>query len=202
MTRSLLAIEPLPLSVYQQPTLELAQSLLGCLLIHETPEGTASGFIVETEAYKGPFDRAAHSFNNRRTKRTEVMFGPAGHAYTHTMHTHCLLNVVSSDIDCPEGVLIRAIEPFSGKDLMKTRRRGMENEINWTNGPGKLTKALGVSMDLYGHDLTTPPLYIARGFTPSAISAGPRVGIDNSGEAKDYPWRFWVTNHPFVSKFR
>lgn len=97
---------------------------------------------------------------------------------------------------------MRAIEPFSGKNLMKNRRRGMENEINWTNGPGKLTKALGVSMDLYGHDLTSPPLYIARGFTPSEISAGPRVGIDNSGEAKDYPWRFWVTTHPFVSKFR
>src|SRR5690554_7773385 len=101
-------------SFYQQPTLELAQSLLGKLLVKETAEGIASGWIVETEAYKGPLDRAAHSFGNRRTQRTEVMFGEAGSVYTYVMHTHCLVNVVSGKIDQPEAVLIRAVEPEQG----------------------------------------------------------------------------------------
>ncbi len=96
--------EPLNKSFYNQPTLQLAQSLLGKLLLKETDAGLASGFIVETEAYLGPDDRAAHSFNNKRTKRTEIMFGEAGHAYTHTMHTHCLINVVTGGIGHPEAV--------------------------------------------------------------------------------------------------
>ncbi|MDE1377024.1 DNA-3-methyladenine glycosylase, partial [Bacillus licheniformis] len=81
------AHEPLPLEFYSKPTIELAQSLLGCLLVKETEEGTASGYIVETEAYRGPGDRAAHSYGNRRTKRTEIMFHEAGLVYTYTMHT-------------------------------------------------------------------------------------------------------------------
>ncbi|TYR80773.1 DNA-3-methyladenine glycosylase [Priestia megaterium] len=195
------SFQPLPQSFYTQPTLELAKSLLGCLLVNETESGTASGFIVETEAYMGPEDQAAHSFNNRRTKRTEIMFGPAGHVYTYVMHTHCLVNVVSSTIEKPEAILIRAVEPFSGKELMKERRK-VDHIKNWTNGPGKLTKALGITMSSYGHLLTERPLFITEGFTPANISSGPRIGIDNSGEAKDYPWRFWVTGNPFVSKSR
>ncbi|KZB92233.1 DNA-3-methyladenine glycosylase [Priestia flexa] len=194
-----LSLQPLEASFYNQPTLSLAQSLLGCLLIHETSEGTTSGFIVETEAYMGPEDRAAHSFNNRRTKRTEVMFGAPGNVYTYVMHTHCLVNIVSGPVNKPEAVLIRAIEPFSGIDLIQKRRKQALPK-NWTNGPGKLTKALAITMKAYGHDITNSPLYISKGFTPTAISSGPRIGIDNSGEAKDYPWRFWITNHPYVSK--
>ncbi|WP_114744825.1 DNA-3-methyladenine glycosylase [Falsibacillus pallidus] len=191
--------KPLPIDFYQQPTLELAKSLLGCLLVHMTPEGTVSGYIAETEAYIGPGDRAAHSFQNRRTKRTEVMFAEAGSVYTYVMHTHCLLNVVSGAIDAPEAVLIRAVEPFSGIDLMSARRK-MPFGKNLTNGPGKLTKALGIGMEYYGHHFTNPPLFICEGKTPSGIAHGKRVGIDNSGEAKDYPWRFWIEGTPFLSK--
>ncbi|WP_462413612.1 DNA-3-methyladenine glycosylase [Neobacillus sp. Marseille-QA0830] len=189
----------LPKTFYDQPTLDLANSLLGCLLIKETMDGMTAGYIVETEAYKGPGDRAAHSYNNRRTPRTEIMFHQSGLAYTYTMHTHCLFNIVSGGEEKPEAVLIRALEPVVGIELMK-QRRGLENPINLTNGPGKLTKSLGITMEDYGHPLTQPPLYVAKGIIPEAISSGKRIGINNSGEAKDYPWRFWVTDNPYVSR--
>ncbi|MBM7587769.1 DNA-3-methyladenine glycosylase [Bacillus pakistanensis] len=184
---------------FQLSTLELAKALLGCLLVKESKEGVASGYIVETEAYMGPLDRAAHSYNNRRTKRTEVMFGEAGLVYTYVMHTHCLVNVVSGEIDRPEAVLIRAVEPFEGLELMY-KRRGMMKETNLTSGPGKLTKALGISREDYGRNFYEPPLFIAKGYTPDSISSGKRIGIENSGEAKDYPWRFWITDNPFRSR--
>ncbi|WP_449620637.1 DNA-3-methyladenine glycosylase [Robertmurraya sp. Marseille-Q9965] len=184
---------------YHQSTIKLAQNLLGCLLIKESPEGVASGYIVETEAYMGPVDKAAHSFENRRTKRTEVMFREAGIAYTYKMHTHCLVNVVSNEKEKPEAILIRAIEPFSGIPLMKTRRKTTDHR-NLTNGPGKLTKALGITMEDYAHSFQFPPLMIAEGFIPDKIATGKRIGIENSGEAKDYPWRFWVKGNAFVSR--
>ena len=195
-------MEPLAIDFFQQPTLVLAENLLGCLLVKETNEGIASGYIVETEAYIGPGDRASHSFGNRRTKRTEIMFAEAGHVYTFQTHTHTLVNVISGAAEQPEGILIRAIEPVEGIKLMRERRGidNLKNAKNLTNGPGKLTKALGINMDDYGHHYTKPPLYITSGKTPEAISTGPRIGIDNTGEAKDYPWRFWITGNPFVSK--
>ena len=189
----------LPLSFYKKPTLQLAEELIGCLLVKETDEGIASGYIVETEAYIGPGDRAAHSFNNRRTKRTEVMFWEEGHVYTYVMHTHCLVNVVSGGRDEPEAVLIRAVEPVDGLDLMYQRRK-TDKLKNLTSGPGKLTKALGISMDDYGSLFDRPPLLIAEGRKPKQISRGERIGIANSGEARHYPWRFWETDNPFVSK--
>ncbi|MBS8262858.1 DNA-3-methyladenine glycosylase [Mesobacillus boroniphilus] len=192
-------LQALDKKFYQQPTLELAVSLLGCTLVKESEEGTAAGIIVETEAYIGPMDKAAHSYNNRRTKRTEIMFHEAGLAYTYVMHTHTLFNVVSGEIDNPEAVLIRAIEPLQGIDLM-VKRRGMPESVNLTNGPGKLTKAMGINITDYGHPLTEKPLYITKGLVPESISSGKRIGIDNSGEAKDYPWRFWITGNRYVSR--
>lgn len=192
-------INPLPAEFYNQPTLELARALLGCLLVKETAEGMTAGYIVETEAYIGPGDRAAHSFQNRRTKRTEVMFQRSGLAYTYLMHTHCLFNVVSGGEEKPEAVLVRALEPVIGIELMK-RRRGIEVLTNLTNGPGKLAKSMGITIEDYGRPLTYPPLFIAKGICPDSISVGKRIGINNSGEAKDYPWRFWVTNNKYVSR--
>ncbi|MDV2885029.1 DNA-3-methyladenine glycosylase [Alkalihalophilus pseudofirmus] len=190
----------LPREFYDQPTLDLAKALLGKLLVHETSEGICSGYIVETEAYRGPDDQAAHSYNNLRTKRTEVMFGENGHCYAHVMHTHCLINVVSGGVDRPEGVLIRALEPVEGIDLMYKRREKAKRDKDLTSGPGKLTKALKITKADYGKPFFQPPLYIAEGKEVSQISMGPRIGIDNSGEAKDYPWRFWETGNPYVSR--
>lgn len=192
---------PLREEFYKQPTLILAKALLGSLLVKETKEGISAGYIVETEAYIGPVDRAAHSYNNRRTARTEVMFHDSGLVYTYLMHTHCLFNIVSGGVDKPEAVLIRALEPVYGIELMQ-KRRGIEDLNRLTNGPGNLTKSLGITMEDYGHQLISPPLYVASGFCPESISVGKRIGIDNSGEAKDSPWRFWVSNNKYVSRHR
>ncbi|WP_245831006.1 DNA-3-methyladenine glycosylase [Sediminibacillus massiliensis] len=195
-------IPPANMHFYKKPTLDLARSLLGRLLVKQTTEGTASGIIVETEAYMGPHDRAAHSFGNRRTKRTEVMFGPSGYAYTYVMHTHCLVNVVSGDVGAPEAVLIRALEPYSGLEMMEERRPKAKKQIQWTNGPGKLTKALGIGMSDYGHRLDQEPLWISDNYHKNdfSVASGPRIGIDNSGEAREYPWRFWIKDNPYVSR--
>jgi DNA-3-methyladenine glycosylase len=127
------------------------------------------------------------------------MFQRSGLVYSYFMHTHCLFNVVSGGIDKPEAVLIRALEPVYGIELMK-KRRGIEDLKRLTNGPGNLTKSLGITIEDYGHPLTRPPLYIANGIKPNSISVGKRIGIDNSEEARDYPWRFWVSNNKYVSR--
>lgn len=195
-----MAFEPIDPTFFKQETLTLAKALLGKLLVKETEDGVASGWIVETEAYKGPMDRAAHSFGGRRTARTEIMFSKPGSVYTYVMHTHCLVNVVSAEEEAPEAILIRAVEPHEGLDLMYERRGHDKKERDLTNGPGKLTKALGIVKEDYGLLFYERPLYIAEGEAPVDIASGPRIGIDNTGEAKDYPWRFWVPSNRFVSR--
>lgn len=194
-------MKPLSPEFYTLPTLELAQALLGKLLVHETEQGIVSGYIVETEAYMGPLDQAAHSFGGRKTKRTEVMFREPGHIYTYQMHTHTLINVVAEEVGAPHAILIRAVEPVEGQDVMSRNRNNLAKK-QWTNGPGKLTKALGITMEHYGTLWYEPPLYLAEGREVSSISSGPRIGIDNSGEAVHYPYRFWETENPYVSKYR
>ncbi|MFD2706458.1 DNA-3-methyladenine glycosylase [Salibacterium lacus] len=180
-------------------TLQTAVDLLGCTLVKETEEGTAAGRIVETEAYTGPEDRAAHSYGGKRTKRTEIMFRAPGHVYTFEMHTHCLVNVVTEPEGRPEAVLIRALEPVEGIELMRARRK-RQKDTELTNGPGKLTKALGITMNDYGGHFSEKPLYIVPGENPAEISSGPRIGIENTGEARDYLYRFWETRNRFVSR--
>lgn len=194
-------MKPIDASFFQQPTLELARQLLGNYIVHEHPSGLIVGKIVETEAYMGPDDRAAHSFGNRRTKRTEVMFGDPGLIYTYQMHTHTLINVVAAPFGIPNAILIRAVEPVEGLDLMKKFRNDLPMK-QWTNGPGKLTKAMGISMEHYGSHWTEKPLYMAKGEQINSVSTGPRIGIQNSGEAVHYPYRFWETDNLFVSKMR
>ena len=187
------------------PTLELAPRLLGAELIHESPEGITIGRIVEVEAYRGPEDRAAHSFGGRRTARTEVMFGPPGHLYVYRSYgIHLCCNVVSAPVGKPEAILIRALEPLEGLDLMAARRRlPLSRAREFCNGPGKLTQAMGIGMEHYGHDLRKPPLRLRVGDfrpQPEQIERGPRIGIDRSGEAKFYPWRFWIGGNRYVSR--
>ncbi|WP_407655163.1 DNA-3-methyladenine glycosylase [Alicyclobacillus dauci] len=195
-------LQPIDSSFFDMPTLELARSLLGKLLVKETRAGITAGWIVETEGYIGPADRAAHSYGNRRTARTDVMFGPPGYVYTYVMHTHCLINVVSGPVNHPEVVLIRALEPFCGIELMYARRGTDKRKEELTNGPGKLTKALGIEKADYGRPLFARPLFVAEGKEIESVSVGRRIGIENSGEARDYPWRFWVSGNRFVSKTR
>lgn len=201
--------------VFNLPTLELAKRLLGAQLVHETEEGRLAGQIVEVEAYLGPEDRAAHSYGGRRTKRTEVMYGPPGYAYLYRIYgIHVCLNIVSGPIDKPEAILIRALDPIDGIETM-IRNRGMEVPLDqkgqWhlprlkkvTNGPGKLVEALAIPIDLYGHDMGEPPLYVRphrEAVSEDRIATGPRVGIENTGEARYYPWRLKIAGNPFVSK--
>ncbi|MDQ0300727.1 DNA-3-methyladenine glycosylase [Salibacterium salarium] len=190
---------PISKKFFYQGTLDLAYNLLGKILYKETEEGLAAGKIVETEAYLGIEDRAAHSYGNKRTKRTEIMYGGPGYVYTFEMHTHCLVNVVSEPEGQPEAVLIRALEPITGLELMYERRK-VQKEKELTNGPGKLTKALGIIKKDYGHHFSERPLYITEGEKPESISSGPRIGIENTGEARFYPYRFWETGNRFVSR--
>lgn len=183
---------------FRGPTLELCKRLLGAELVH----GETAGLIVEVEAYIGPGDRAAHSYGGRRTKRTEVMFGPPGFAYVYISHgIHYCFNVVSGEEGNPEAILVRALQPTRGIEIMRERRR-CQDDRELTNGPGKLCQALGITLEHYGWDLTQPPFFIRPGQTlrDEDIACGPRIGIDSAGEARYYPWRFWIKGNPYVSR--
>lgn len=183
-------------------TLTMARQLLGQLLVHETPEGVAAGMIVETEAYRGPTDRAAHSYGARRTARTEAMFGPPGHAYLYRIYgLHVCFDVASGPRGAPEAVLVRALSPVLGLPLMRARR-GVADDRALANGPGKLCQALGITMAQYGHPLWEPPLYLSPYHGPwpgHEVAAGPRRNIPYAQDAQGYPWRFWIRGDPAVS---
>lgn len=202
MARVLRGEAPLPRSFYARPVLTVARDTLGKILVHESPEGRVSGRIVETEAYRGPEDRAAHSFGGRRTPRTEVMYGPPGFAYVffvYGMHWH--FNLVTTREGAPHAVLIRAVEPLEGVELM-LRRRGREKVGNdLTNGPGKLCQAFGINGALYAEDLTQNRLYLLDGPTPRATRTA-RIGVDYAAEWAEKPWRFYDAKSPFVSATR
>jgi len=190
---------------YQRNTLTVARELLGKYLVHNSQEGTTIGKIVETEAYIGPHDPASHAYKGRRTKRTEVQFGPGGYAYIYQIYgkNFCFC-IVTQKVGMPEVVLIRALEPIAGLELM-AKRRGFSNLTDYkelTNGPSKLCQAMGINKSLYGIDLCGDVLFIA-GSNPShtlEIVATPRINIDYAGDAKHYQWRFLIKNNKFVSK--
>lgn len=184
--------EKLTRDFYLQDGLTVAQALLGKLLVHHTPEGTLAGRVVETEAYLGPEDRAAHSYGGRRTARTEVMYGQGGFAYVYFIYgMHCCMNVVASGMDMPQAILLRAVEPAPayGRLLRKA------------DGPGKLCQAMAIDRSCNGLDLCGNWLYLLEdGFIPESIAQSPRIGIDYAGAAKNYPWRFYLPGNPHVSK--
>lgn len=191
----------LPRSFYARPVLEVAKDCIGKVVVHACRSGTAAGRVVEAEAYRGPEDLAAHSAGGRRTSRTEVMFGPPGYAYVfliYGMHFH--LNLVTGSAGEPHAVLIRAIEPTVGIDLMAARRGMDATRRELTNGPGKLCQALDITKREYGADLCgTSPLYLVDGPRPSRIARAPRVGVDYAGPWAAKPWRFFDATSPYVS---
>lgn len=190
----------LPRDFYLRPATELAPLLLGKRLCRDTPEGRLTGRIVEVEAYVGPEDRGAHSFGGRRTARTAVQFGPGGFAYVYLIYgMHCLFNIVAAEAEQPQVVLIRALEPVEGLELM-ARGRGRISEL--CSGPGKLCAALGITRELNGADLCAGPLYLedAPALPPERIAVSPRINIDYAGEYRDVPWRFYEADSPYVSK--
>lgn len=181
----------------------LARRLLGTRLVVPARDGRrVSGIIVETEAYQGPEDRASHAYAGRRTRRTETMYARGGTAYVYFVYgMYYQFNVVTNMADVPHAVLVRALEPVEGLDLMR-RRRGGRPDLNLTSGPGKLCIALGIDRRLDGADLRGGQIWLEPGrhVSPAAIAAGPRVGIDYAREWAARPWRFWLRGNPFVSR--
>ncbi|MCX7842569.1 MAG: DNA-3-methyladenine glycosylase [Clostridia bacterium] len=187
---------------YERNTLIVAKDLLGKHLVRVSDEGTTVGKIVEVEAYIGPDDAAAHSCRGLRSSRTEVMYGPGGFAYVYLIYGmyHCF-NIVTNTSEKPEAVLIRALEPVEGLELMKIRRK-TDALKKLCSGPGKLCAAMGINREQNGLDLCGDVLYLAEGdrIDEKDIAATPRINIDYAGEAKDYLWRFIIRDNKFVSK--
>jgi DNA-3-methyladenine glycosylase len=192
-------------SFYEQDIIEVAKYLLGKIIVHESIEGTTAGRIVETEAYCGPEDQAAHSFNGRKTTRNEVMFGEKGHAYVYFIYgMYFCINATAGNVaGKPEAVLIRALEPAVGVEIMAIRRGAKDGKLNnLANGPGKLCIAMGITKKQNKTDLTAIPLYIenAPAIPQEDIVETTRIGVDYSGDWKNRRWRFYINETRFVSK--
>ena len=195
---------------FARDTLTVARGLLGARLVRMLDGQRLSGIIVECEAYIGQDDTACHA-SRGRTRRTEVMFGPPGHAYVYfTYGMHWMLNVVTEAEGFPAAVLLRAIQPAEGVETMRVLRHArhaqgsLRAERDLTGGPARLTQALAVDKTLNGADLVAgghlwlePNAAVPDG----SVGRGPRIGVQSAAE-KDRlaPWRFWVRDNPYVSR--
>ncbi|WKN41449.1 DNA-3-methyladenine glycosylase [Tunicatimonas pelagia] len=184
--------------------LQISRELLGKYLFTEIDGDITGGKVVETEAYAHQGDRATEMHLNRRNTRTDVMFQPGGVAYVYTVYRiHRMFNIIANKEGKPDAVLIRAIEPSTGIEIMKQRRE-INDEKRLTAGPGMLTQALGISTDHYGIPVTTGKIIWledrGEAVNDDNIIASPRVGIDYAGEDAQLPWRFRIKDNPWVSK--
>ncbi|HSB43156.1 MAG TPA: DNA-3-methyladenine glycosylase [Methylomirabilota bacterium] len=181
----------------------VARRLLGTRLVVPTRDGRrVAGIIVETEAYRGPEDRASHAYGGRRTRRTETMYARGGTAYVYFVYgMYHQFNVVTAGEDVPHAVLVRALEPVEGLALMRRRRGGVADR-DLTSGPGKLCIALGIDRRLDGADLLGERVWLEPGLRVAAgtIASGPRVGIDYAEQWVHRRWRFWLRGNPYVSR--
>lgn len=205
---------------FRADALTLAEKLIGKTLVRRTAGVEICGIISETEAYMGTTDRACHAYGGKRTSRTETMYLDGGHAYVYLIYgMYSCMNVTANTVDVPEAVLIRGVYPTCGIDALlenvrKTSRRksipknaeGMTPAelYSFTNGPGKLCNAMGITRDLDRWDMTCGDFFIRDdGWRAGKILTSPRIGIDYAGEAADYPWRFTaaeVEGAPIFSK--
>lgn len=201
MTRGSAGGGALPRRFYARDTLAVAWELLGCTLVHESREGETRGRIVEVEAYHGEDDPACHAAAGR-TPRTEPLYGPPGHAYVYLIYgMHHCLNAVTRPAGRPGAVLIRALEPLAGHELMRRRRQrgrrdGAPGDRDLANGPGKLCQALGLDLAHNRLDLTGSRLRIVPGEVPARAVWTPRVGIRVGAERL---WRCLDAESPCVS---
>ena len=183
--------------------LTVTRELLGKVLVVPAQDGTrVSGIIVEAESYRGPEDRASHAYGGRRTNRTETMYQIGGRAYVYFVYgMYYQFNVVTNVAEIPHAVLIRAVEPVEGIEVMRKRRHNQPDH-NLTNGPGKLCIALGIDRQLDRADLLGNQVWIEEGEKISArrIASGPRIGVDYAEEWAAKPWRFWIRDNVFVTK--
>jgi len=186
----------LPKKFYSRETEQVAKDLLGKILVHKTTEGILKGKIVETEAYFGSGDPASHAYR-KKTKRNYLMFEAPGKAYVYFCYgNHWLFNIVAKETKVPGAVLIRALEPLEGIEMMK-RRRGVSELKNLTNGPGKLTQAFGIGKSFNGFDLIGDKLFLEDLKEKFEIVKAKRIGIS---VGKNKLLRFYIKNNNFVSK--
>lgn len=191
----------LPKSFYARDTEIVARELLGAVLECATPDGVASGRIVETEAYVGEHDLACHAAAGR-TARTAPLYEAPGIAYVYFIYgVHWCVNAVTRPVDQPSAVLIRALEPLDGVDLMRRRRAAARRDVDLTNGPGKLCQALGITGAHNRLSLQRAPLRILRGqpVADSSVAVTARIGITQS---VDWPLRWVIRGNAFVSRAR
>ena len=181
----------------------IARELLGKILITSFDNEITAGRIVETEAYNGAVDRASHAYGNRRTNRTEVMFGKPGTAYVYLCYgIHHLFNVVTNKKEIPHAILIRAVEPTEGISIMqdRTRKKVLDNTL--TRGPGNVSKALGIFTYHSGLDLVRSDIRIVDDgfqYKKKEIAVTTRIGVDYAGPDALLPYRFIVRDNPYVS---
>ena len=198
-------MKKLSVDFYQRSNVvQIAKDLLGKILVTKWNGIETSGRIVEVEAYNGVVDKAAHSFGGRRTSRNEVMYGKGGVSYVYLCYgIHHLFNVVTNRPETPHAILIRALEPMKGIDVMleRTGKKKLDNTL--TKGPGNVSKALGISFKLHnGLSLLSKELFIAKDdfkLGKKDIVASPRIGVDYAGADALLPYRFFVKGNPFVS---
>ena len=199
LTRERKAIgRPLPPSFYDRPTEDVARDLLGAVLEHRTVDGVVRGRIVETEAYLGPHDPACHAAAGL-TARTKTLHGPPGTAYVYFIYgMHWCFNAVTREEGYGSAVLVRALEPLSGLDLMR-RRRGVERDVELTRGPARLCDAFAITRAQDGASLQRGALRILEGLEvpDDDIVIGTRIGIRKAAE---WPLRFYVRGNRFVSR--
>jgi DNA-3-methyladenine glycosylase len=182
---------------YEEKSVTVAQTLLGCILISEIGQKNerTSGIIIETEAYGGESDPGSHAFKGK-TKRTQILYGEAGRAYVYLIYgKHYLLNVVTEKCGTPGAVLIRALEPVEGITIMKKRRQ-TDNFSNLTSGPGKVTQALGITSAHNGLDLTGTLVWVESYSAPEKIHSSSRIGVKNKQDL-----RFYIEKNTFVSLY-
>ena len=194
----------LTLDFYQRDdVLTISRDLLGKVLCTNIESKLTSGIIVETEAYAGTTDKASHAYGGRRTKRTETMYAPGGFSYIYLCYgIHHLFNIVTNKVDIPHAILIRAIEPLDGIEIMLQRRNKKKVDYKLTSGPGSLAQALGLTTQNSGVSLMDNLIWVEDQnihINNQDICASPRVGIQYAGEDTQNPWRYRIENRPWIS---
>ena len=182
----------------EKDVVKIARNLLGKFLYTQFDGTLCSGIITETEAYNGIHDRASHAYGGRRTKRTEIMYAEGGTAYVYLIYgIHSLFNVVTNDPEIPHAVLIRAIQPVSGVEIMEARRQLKVSAAGFSSGPGSLSKAMGIHYRHTGISLLGDEIWLEDHgikIPEKNIRTGPRIGVDYAGQDALLPYRFLVTS--------
>lgn len=197
-------VQPLPREFFTRTEVpDIAQELLGKLLVTRFDGELTAGIITETEAYRAPDDRASHAYGNRRTPRTEVMFLEGGCAYIYLCYgIHQMFNVVTAPEGMAHAVLVRAVEPVAGIDVMIRRRQGRGKGVALSTGPGALAQAFGLHTRFTGAGLLDRSGDIWLGdpgwkIPRAQIASGARIGVDYAGECANWPWRYWWKQSPY-----